>query len=184
MILSHLPPLDLLVVQRVNRTCRDIVKDTTKFQVKLFMKKVSPGGDNQWENKPGADGLRWNPFLVHYGRRRNTEPGSHTYCIRIQRKLLQKHHRPEASWKRMFLSYPTRPDLHVYLENHFPTPMYITSRFSSEELAEYHLRHGNCCQPLEGERMEFLMKVDRVCSEIGRTSKRHTIVLVANKSCH
>lgn len=174
MILSHLPPLDLLVVQMVNRTCRDIVKDSTRFQVKLFMKQAP----FHWGKQVVANGLRWNPFLMHYGRVRNPGPGLHIFRIMIKRKFLQKQ-RPEASWRRMFLSFPTRPDFHVFLGNRFPEPLHITSRLSNEEPSEYRLKDKEPCQPWEGERMGWLTGIDEICFELGRMSKRHTLIIFA-----
>ena len=174
MILSHLPALDLLVVQKVDLTCRDIVRDSTRFQVKLFMKHALP----HWGIEVGANELRWNPFLEHYGRRRNPEPGSHDYRIKIERKLLQKQ-RPEASWRRMFLSYPTRPDFHVFLQFHsFCEPEHITSRLSSEEPSEYRLKDRKPCQPWEGDRMGFLTGIDKRFHARHRL-KRHLIMIIA-----
>ncbi|KAK0513574.1 hypothetical protein JMJ35_003938 [Cladonia borealis] len=174
MILDHLPVLDLLVVQMVNLTCRDIVNDSTRLQVRLFMKQAPP----HWRIKLGANGLRWNPFLEHYGRRRNPEPGSPDYRIKIERNVLQKQ-RPEASWRRMFLSYPTRPDFHVCLQfRSVFEPEHITSRLSSEEPSEYRLKDRKPCQPWEGDRMGFLTGIDKRFNA-GPRLKRHLIMIIA-----
>ena len=165
----------------VNRTCRDIVKDTTEFQVKLFMKQDPSQGDERSGNQSGANGLRWNPFLVHYGRRRNPDPGSHTCGIRIKRKFLQKHDRPEASWKRMFLSYPTRPNFHVFLECRWCFgPLHILSYLSWEKPSEYCMMKGpKPSQPWEGQRMGILTSADKACFGVRPYFKRHTLMVIA-----
>ena len=165
MILSHLPALDLLVVQMVNRTCRDIVTDSTRFQVKLFMKQVPP----HWRNQVVASEFRWNPFLERYGYPRCPPLGSHDHHLwiwfrrralrRIGRpsylqRVLREKDRSEASWTKMYVSYPTRR-------------VRVKCRlFSGTEERDVFFISNH------GPSMAYLKEVDRVCTARGSRSTR------------
>ncbi len=174
MIISHLPAFDLLVLQQVNSTWKGIINDPKRksIQMKLFMVQDPP--EEQWGKAFGANGLRWNPFLEHFGRLRNPRPGSHEYRVRIKREdlrkkpswkeILRKIDRPEASWKRMYVSYPTRLELRAFWEPGSVRTFLHGCRYPS--------RH-------EAEQMDFLTYVDEECSNHGHRSKRDFFWMVA-----
>lgn len=58
-ILLALPPLDVVLVQRVNKNFRDAVRDSTRIQQKLFYKR--PSTKDRW-NFVGV----LNPLLSHF----------------------------------------------------------------------------------------------------------------------
>ena len=169
MILPNLPAFDLLVLQQVNKTWEAIIKKSKIIQMKLFMKQDPP--EEQWGKAFGANGLRWNPFLEHYGRPRKPNPGSHKYRVRIERKHLRKIHRPRASkkeilrgleppepsWKKMYVSYPTRLKIRADLIPHTFRMASHDCRYTSKE---------------EAMRMEFLERVDKKCISHGHWSER------------
>ena len=169
MILHHLPALDLLVLQRVNMIWKNIINKSKIIQMKLFMEQDPP--EEQWGNAFGANGLRWNPFLEHFGVPIKTRPGSHWHRVRLKREDLRKKHcpraswkeilrrldRPEASWKKMYVSYPTRLIIRAGLVPYIAAMTSDNCRYTSEK---------------EAVRMEFLTKVDRKCTSNGRRSGR------------
>ena len=162
MIISHLPALDLLVLQRVNKNWIKIINDPNQksIQMKLFMKQDPY--DEQWGKAFGGNGLRWNPFLEHFGVAVQPRPGSKEqkkHRITIKREHLRKKpgsswksslpfiKRPEASWRKMYVSYPTRVQVRAFLILPFIQPRSLINDldFTSKE---------------EATRMGFLMYVD------------------------
>ena len=147
MILSHQAAFDLLDLQMVNRTCRDIVKDSKSFQAKLFMEQDALTSKAV---KSGASEFRWNPFLMKYGVPLRSKLGTHEHRIKIKSEDLQYLDHPKfscqmvvTSW-RMFVAYPTTLDFRVFVK----AP-------SGVELLQIHSKRK------EGVRMNFLKHVDR-----------------------
>ena len=132
-----------------------------EFQKKLFMVQDPPEGNEQWERGIGANRLRWNPFLEHFGVPLDYKPVG----IRIRREHLRKHDHAEASWKRMFLSYPTRMAFKALFDGRF---IIDDSRNCS-----YHSK-------VKAENMELLMEADRGCYHHdhhgGRSKRNHFII--------
>ena len=161
MILSYLPALDLLVLQMVNRTCRDVVNKNHEFRRKLFMEQDPPEDDGKWEKPFGANGLRWNPFLEHFG-----ELTESRRAVRIKRKHLREHDHAEASWKRMFVSCPSRVNFYAHFEGGW---------FDGSDHCPYYSK-------VLAENMEFLAEADRECCDHdhhGKRSKRNHFVIAA-----
>ena len=155
MILSDLPALDLLVLQMVNRTCRDVVNQSHEFQRKLFMKQDPPEDDGELEKEFDANELRWNPFLEHFAE--SLEPGRKG--IRIKRKHLREHDHANASWKRMFMSYPPRMYFYAHFEGRWLVDGVPNCPYKSKVLAE---------------NMEFLAEADRECCDHKHHGNRST----------
>ena len=168
MILSHLPALDLLVLQRVNRTCRDVVTKNHEFQKKLFMEQEPPEGDKQWgTDKSGANEVRWNPFLEHFGVSLEPSPGLYDARLIIERKFVRKlrnYDDPKASWKKMYISYPTRVELSASGEPSSGSKTSVRCRYF-RKLAQ---------------RMDFLTYMDRECSRFCPRSEESFFVIDAD----
>lgn len=170
MILPQLPALELLTLQRVSKTWYDIINDRVSqtidskiIRMKLFLEQDPP--DNSWGKAFGGSGLRWNPFLEKYGTVRTPQPESHDYRVRIKRKELRKpcpdsslkqvsvrefshiSKPPQPSWKKMYVSYPTKKKVRVELVPH------------PQNLRRHEYRSG----AEEEARMEFLTKNDKKC---------------------
>ena len=139
----------------VNRTCRDVVNESHDFQKKLFMERDSPEGDEQyWIDNFGPEELRLNPFLEHFAVPLESGRG-----IRIKRKHLRKHDHAEASWKKMFLTYPTRMEFYAYLEGRFIIDGILNCPYYSKVMAE---------------NMDFLVEADRTCYHHDHNGNRST----------
>ena len=157
MILSHQPALDLLDLQMVNRTCRDVVKDSKSFQAKLFMEQDALISEAK---KSGASEFRWNPFLMTYGVPLRSKLGSHEHRIKIKSEDLQYLDHPKSSCQmvltswRMFVAYPTTLEFRVFVK--LPSGV--------ELLQIYSKRKG-------GVRMDILKHVER--------ERFDTIIIVA-----
>ena len=129
--------------------------------MKLFMEpdQDPPDGDEHRRAKFGARGVRWNPFLERFGVL--MDQGPHDPRIRIRREHLRKHDGAGASWKRMFLSYPTRMSFRAYLKGGFFVNDIVNCRYDSK---------------VKAENMRFLTEADRGCcynhSHIGHQSER------------
>ena len=139
--------------------------------MKLFMKQDPREGDEHWGTELGANGLRWNPFLEHFGVL--IERGPHDARMRIRREHLRKHDGAEASWKRMFLSYPTRMEFRAYLEGRFWIDGTLNCRYDSK---------------VEAENMRFLTEADSGCyyqhNHHGHQSKRNDFIIFAEPWRH
>ena len=78
----------------------------------------SSGAADQENEKFSANEFSWNPFLMHYGTFVDyDEPCA--YCVNIKHKYVQKENfdRPDASWKKMFLTHPTRQEFYAHVES-------------------------------------------------------------------
>ena len=146
MILSHQAALDLLDLQLVNRTCRNIVKDSKSFQAKLFMEQDALTSEAM---KSGASEFRWNPFLMKYGVPLRSKLGTHEHRMKIKSEDLQYLDHPKSSCQmvvtfwRMFVAYPTTLDFRVFMK-----------AFSGVELSQSYSKRK------EGVRMNFLKDID------------------------
>ena len=119
MILSHQPALDLLSLQEVNSTCRNVVRKSKRFQAKLFIEQDALTSEAK---KSGASEFRWNPFLMRYGVQLRSKLGSHDHRIKIKSEDLQYLDHPRSSCRmlltswRMFVAYPTTLEMRVFVK--------------------------------------------------------------------
>ncbi len=118
-ILVHLPAPDLLICQRINSTWRDIIRESSILQKKLFYKCDLADVDVD-DLDPGDDLLRLetNPFIELLHRRQALARENDE----VDAESLGTLDYPEASWKKMYLTRPalctieTRPKI----PDHFP----------------------------------------------------------------
>ena len=103
MVFVHLPALDVLFCQGINRTCRGVISKSGALKEKLFYECDLAEDPKHFG---GVDHLLWletNPFigLLHrrqvLARQKKKEVDDHS---------LEKLHNVEASWKNMYLTRP------------------------------------------------------------------------------
>ena len=126
---------------------------------------LSSGGADQEKEKLGANEFSWNPFLMHYGA--PSEPIVYSYSRSIKREYVRKEkfEHPDASWKKMFLAHPTRLDFRAHVESRFIHGTH-NCNYNSSNVDENKVLT-----------MEFLMEIDRKCSERGHRHSGDTIFL-------
>ena len=124
----------------------------------------------QESEKFSANEFSWNPFLMHYGTPLPQPPGLYAPLqrVRIKRNYVRKEKfdRPEASWKKMILAYPTNLDFLAHVENRAFRGVHNCTYGS----------HG-VGKKREVLTMEFLTRVDRGCLERGHRSMWDIIFL-------
>lgn len=140
-ILLHVPPKDLLLVQRVSRKWRDLIGKSVPLQEKLFFKpaKIAPNNYWQWSRKPGLDcervdiqaaakkqfegfahAVEVNPFL-HLTRSTGPQGVRDTLKLPMHWMAQFEH----GSWRKMYLTQPVagwllfgdHPAIGYYLPN-------------------------------------------------------------------
>ena len=143
--------------------------------MKLFRREVSltDTDNDQGEAQSGANEFSWNPFLVKYGVQIQIpsycrdiiepNPDSQQYCIKLSREHLRRFDSPNASWKTMFVSHPTRLHLFTCLTRY---PVIDTLPDSGYE-------------SLEAQKMEFLTDVDRRYTNYSPRYQRDKLIIVA-----
>ena len=134
---------------------------------------LTSGGADQQKETFGANELRWNPFLMHYGTPILPEPGSRKpfsrlQSVKIKREYVRKEKfdRPDASWKKMYLAHSTRLDFRAHVECRTMYGVYIRNYRSSDDDENMAILT-----------MEFLKEIERKCFEGGHQSMGDEIFL-------
>jgi len=102
MTLLHVPTLQILVVQRVNTSFRDIIKESSPIQQQLFF-KAKPRDNN-------TSRIEWNPFMRKLESEWETTDLRQTIwsgCGKFIMTDLRTAH-PQASWMQMLVCQPPR----------------------------------------------------------------------------
>jgi len=122
MTLLQVPALQILVIQRTNKTFFDTVEFSLSIQRKLFFKHDP--------NKSDVDRFEGNPFLSKFGSDWFST-SSKIHCT-ICTTAFRRHEYPTASWKKMLVSSPVRKQL-VLLRLDKATDWCQTRAFSTGE---------------------------------------------------
>lgn len=102
-ILIQVPPLELLLLQRVSKTWRAAIKESKPLQRKLFF-EVDP-------TRAGNDvsDFEWNPFLMKYGTL-GIDTGSVKclggFCMDFETKDINRFDHRGVSWRKTLVAHP------------------------------------------------------------------------------
>lgn len=117
MTLLHVPPIRLLLIQRVNKQFRDTISISNPLHQKLFFK-----ADHNTD-KEISNAVEWYPFI----RDLKTEwERTHYYDCRKFHMTDLSNIDPNASWKRIFVKQP--PPSHVTMTRYsFDSSSHVVS---------------------------------------------------------
>ncbi|KAK3176580.1 hypothetical protein OEA41_007903 [Lepraria neglecta] len=111
-ILFHLLELDLLLLQRVNKTFQTFIENSPCLPAKLFLTAVIR------EDEAPVSNLRWNRMLDPLIKASELVKPTENY-IQLDVQALKRADYPSASWKKMFLTQPAvgTQSLHIFHPN-------------------------------------------------------------------
>lgn len=113
MTLLHVPALQILVIQRVNTSFREVIKESGPLQEKLFLKPKPDNNNN-------VNRIEWNPFMrkLETGwENGHLQQSDWSGCGKIRMSDLINIH-PNASWMRMLVCQPPRPKVEMMRFDH------------------------------------------------------------------
>ena len=176
LILMHLPAVELLKFQRINSTWRDVIRESSALQEKLFYKSDLDNLDV--DDRPR---LEINSFvrLLHrrqYVARRNKEADANS---------LGNLDYPEASWKKMYLSRPAICKIEIRKKDPDSSPSDLLMQITQHDTIQMNHLRENCPKERgfvrfshsDGIRMYHLQEMDLSAFMISTSDRKKIMVL-------